>query len=213
MKYLRFRWFLTACLISLTYSLRGQVTSDSLTLRDYVLTSPYLDAMQKEMLKAVLSQQSKPKLPHTIYGDFKLLSLEDNYIRLQTSRLSSWALIVLPRAKGQAILAEIEQVDEPTPDSQISFYTSTWQALKREDYIVLPKVKDFLRTKAQQDLLGQALSPLYITISYDKATGLQVTLSVPPLLDDVLRQAQTDAIRVLPPITYRWDKQSFRLKH
>lgn len=196
------------CLYSISsFRLYAQAShrGDSL-MREAIETYPEFNSEQKDLVLSVLDSLPGLKLPHRIYGELELLEAKPDMLLLRTSSLSTWSLKLLPQSEGKRLYCVIETLDEPTKDSYMSLYSSSWQALNRPEALPRVELKDFIKGHSDRERLERLLSPLYTSYQYIDSDSLQVKVELPILLNDDTREEDKRLIEGLPKLRYRWNK-------
>ncbi|MDE6311532.1 MAG: DUF3256 family protein [Muribaculaceae bacterium] len=102
-------------------------------------------------------------------GKSRILRVSDNSIDLLASTNATATIAVLP-AGSDTIVALIETMRTPTPDSSVSFYrTSDWTKMA----VTLPTLRDFLTPEARKERLTAADFPemSFYTVEFDPETA------------------------------------------
>ena len=82
----------------------------------------------------LLIEKDKKNIPYTL-GEIKKINHTENYIKLKTSQVGTTEIKLLPSHKNKDIICVIKTVCAKVCDSQISFYTDTWEKLNPRAYI------------------------------------------------------------------------------
>lgn len=96
----------------------------------------------------------KAMVPNRLGGNSELTDLTDDYLKIQTSENATFEMKLYSLKNDEQVIAVINTVCAPVCDSEISFYTTTWQPLPLEKFIDMPKVEDF--AKADVDKTSDA---------------------------------------------------------
>lgn len=188
-----------------------QAEVDSLSWHLYWQSNPYFTKEQKELILEASRNINNSVLPKHIYSGLSLLDVNHNYLSLQTSRLSSWSLKVLPLGKHKVLLSVITRVEAPIPDSQIQFYTSSWEQLPQSMFIKSPNLSDF-EGSSLADLYKYLSTELYISYQYEADNILSAKLLPPIILRDDIREDLIKHIHSLPKVYYSWDNNAWKRK-
>lgn len=103
-------------------------------------------------------------------GKSRILSATDGSMDVLVGKNSILTLAVVPNG-GDTLIALVETVKTPTPDSSIAFYgASDWS----ERRVKTPTFADFLMPEAKKARLGAADYPQmdFRTVTYDPETGI-----------------------------------------
>lgn len=103
-------------------------------------------------------------------GKSRILSAADNAADILVSKNSVATLAVIPN-DGDTVVALIETVKTPTPDSSVSFFrASDWTEIE----VALPSLADFLTPEARKASLSAADFPemTFTTVEFDPADGV-----------------------------------------
>lgn len=88
---------------------------------------------------------------NNLAGDSKLLELDSAYLKVQTS--SSRMVEMLMRTVGKdTVIAVIETVITPVPDSRLSQWNSHWQRYISNRLFAMPDIDDFIVGKMSKEL-------------------------------------------------------------
>ncbi|MEG1587515.1 MAG: DUF3256 family protein [Bacteroidales bacterium] len=99
---------------------------------------------RKDMLDMKKAGQ-KAAVPNRLGGVSEMTDLTDNYLRIQTSENAAFEMKLFPYRENEQMIAVIKTVCAPVCDSEISFYTTTWEALPLADHFQLPGHTDFIK--------------------------------------------------------------------
>ena len=84
-------------------------------------------------------------------GESKLIELDDNYLKVQTS--PSRVVEMLMRMAGKdTVITVIETVMTPVPDSRLSQWNNHWQRYISDRLFTMPAIDDFIVKKMPQEL-------------------------------------------------------------
>lgn len=142
-------------------------------------------------------------------GRSRITAVTDRSLDLSMSAASSYHMALLD-ARGDTVIALVRTVLLPTPDSDLSLYTTGWQPIEATG-LIMPDIDQWLIKGVKgndPDLVN--LVPFVtttITVEGDTVT-LRPSLERRYMPDDSARIA--DAMR--PAISYKWDGGSRRFK-
>ncbi|MEG1903612.1 MAG: DUF3256 family protein, partial [Bacteroidales bacterium] len=85
------------------------------------------------------------RVPNRLGGTSELTELSDKYLRIETSENSTFEMKLFPFQEDEQMIAVIKTTCAPVCDSEISFYTTTWQPLSLKDHFRMPDRSDFVK--------------------------------------------------------------------
>lgn len=156
---------------------------------------------------------------NALEGKSTLLLLNDDYIKVQLTPVSTLQLRRLPDKKNGYIFVSIYSVggDGQAFDSDVSFFDETLSPLDAGKIISLPSLLDFFpslkKNKAGQKRLEQIIPFPTIEFSASKY-ATTYTLKAYLTIDNFINQDELPFIRehLRSPVTYLWDGVRFKLK-
>lgn len=76
-------------------------------------------------------------------GNTEMTSLSDRFLNMRATASSSEALLLLFRADSTALLLRVSTFKAPSEESELNFYTTSWQPLDAKTLISPPVLNDF----------------------------------------------------------------------
>lgn len=147
-------------------------------------------------------------------GEVQKISQSSDFLLIRTSAVGTTQLKMLPVAKDSVIICLIKTVCGDVCDSNISFYTTHWEKLEKEQFIPALTAENFFdSSKKGTENYKYALSlpdiyPISATFD-DGGSDLMLTFNYRERLND-------DQIAEIEPylkgdsIILKWDNTSFR---
>ncbi len=168
------------------------------------------EAWRKDLVG--LYKSGKPaRLENTMSGQSVLLTLTDQYLKLQLTEHCFIELRLLPLINNTYIICMVKTVFGPVADSSVSFYTSEWQPLPSEGIFVPVAATWFRREdldeKALDELIGLDMFLVRYSLSEEHAT-LTAEYTTPQYLDDDNRQIVEKFLKTEPKM-YEWKSGRF----
>ncbi len=103
------------------------------------------------------------EMVNQLEGTSKLLALDDNYLKLQSSEAKVVEMRLITKG-NDTVIAVIETVRIPAPDSHIAFYDRAWHELMPQQYFQMPTLDDFFLPKVDKkkriELLNEIAFPI-----------------------------------------------------
>jgi hypothetical protein len=144
-------------------------------------------AMPPELLPGVsegnktmlLVDSGKTTVPYTL-GEIVKEAYGNDYLRLQTSKIGTLQLKLLPVSEDSVVVCLIKTVCGNVCDSHISFYTSEWKKLGKEAFLPTISAEIFLNSsqkKSENDKYAVSLPDIYPISATFNETGTDLTLT------------------------------------
>ena len=140
--------------------------ADSRTIRDFFASEPddifmlVPHTARLDMLDYYDSGQ-KVEMSNKLGTGTKLDSLDNNYIKLHTSESRTVELLMLQYSQRDTIIAVIETVFTPVPDSRLRFFNSNWVELSSiRPMKKMPTLDDFFLSTADKAKRSELLEKL-----------------------------------------------------
>ena len=144
-------------------------------------------AMPPELLPGVsegnktmlLVDSGKTTVPYTL-GEIVKEAYGNDYLRLQTSKIGTLQLKLLPVSEDSVVVCLIKTVCGNVCDSHISFYTSEWKKLGKEAFLPTISAEIFLNSsqkKSKNDKYAVSLPDIYPISATFNETGTDLTLT------------------------------------
>jgi hypothetical protein len=144
---------------------------------------PLLTADNRADFMDYLDSGMKAVVKDAFGNDVEMTDRTSDFIRLQTSAQSLWAMKTLPDGDA-TVICVVSTVSAPLSDSAIRFYSADWKPLPTADYF--------------RTVPTDVLTFTTLTLGKDAPT-LTRTDSVPEAMNTAL------------PVVYRWEGSQFRL--
>lgn len=144
-------------------------------------------------------------------GKTSITLLSDSDIRFTMSSSSAYQIAILPSKDGD-IIALIETVATPAPDSNISFYTDQWSSIDKPLFNE-PGVSDWLTADGRDNSsMVESLVPfMLVSYNYDPATkSLILRNNVKQFLGEEM-YSMIDGY-LCDTLVYAWNGKRFELK-
>lgn len=90
----------------------------------------------------------------------RITQLTSDHMVVATSSARTVEMKLLPRAKGDTVLAVIETVATPVKDSRLTFYDMKWNPLEASKFIKMPEAADFFLPSVNKEKRDEMLSML-----------------------------------------------------
>ena len=144
-------------------------------------------AMPPELLPGVsegnktmlLVDSGKTTIPYPL-GEIVKEAYGNDYLRLQTSKIGTLQLKLLPVSEDSVVVCLIKTVCGNVCDSHISFYTSEWKKLDKEAFLPTISAEIFLNSsqkKSKNDKYAVSLPDIYPISATFNETGTDLTLT------------------------------------
>lgn len=184
------RKIIATILLSLLLALDGQAaTMGELIVSEPGTVMPTLaPEMRSQMVKTFTATGKKVATANRMQGSSKLLQLDERHALISTSPSATVELQLLVNGRD-SVIAVIETVKMPAPDSRISFYSTKWKQLKTEKYFKVPTMADFAKPGTAPEKVKTLLSDLnFALIAYTFAGPTHNVLVAEQRLSDFLGQ-------------------------
>ncbi|MDD3778739.1 MAG: DUF3256 family protein [Proteiniphilum sp.] len=144
-------------------------------------------AMPPELLPGVsegnktmlLVDSGKTTVPYPL-GEIVKEAYGNDYLRLQTSKIGTLQLKLLPVSEDSVVVCLIKTVCGNVCDSHISFYTSEWKKLGKEAFLPTISAEIFLNSsqkKSKNDKYAVSLPDIYPISATFNETGTDLTVT------------------------------------
>jgi hypothetical protein len=178
-------------------------------------------AMPPELLPGVsegnktmlLVDSGKTTVPYPL-GEIVKEAYGNDYLRLQTSKIGTLQLKLLPVSEDSVVVCLIKTVCGNVCDSHISFYTSEWKKLDKEAFLPTISAEIFLNSsqkKSKNDKYAVSLPDIYPISASFSETGTDLTLRFH--YEDRLTDEQVQKLKPLlkgDSVVLKWDHATFR---
>lgn len=178
-------------------------------------------AMPPELLPGVsegnktmlLVDSGKTTVPYPL-GEIVKEAYGNDYLRLQTSKIGTLQLKLLPVSEDSVVVCLIKTVCGNVCDSHISFYTSEWKKLDKEAFLPTISAEIFLNSsqkKSKNDKYAVSLPDIYPISATFNETGTDLTLTFH--YKELLTEEQIQQLKPLlkgDSVVLTWKNASFR---
>jgi hypothetical protein len=178
-------------------------------------------AMPPELLPGVsegnktmlLVDSGKTTVPYPL-GEIVKEAYGNDYLRLQTSKIGTLQLKLLPVSEDSVVVCLIKTVCGNVCDSHISFYTSEWKKLGKEAFLPTISAEIFLNSsqkKSENDKYAVSLPDIYPISATFNETGTDLTLTFH--YKERLAEEQIQQLEPLlkgDSVVLTWENGSFR---
>jgi len=93
----------------------------------------------------------KVPLQNNLAGTSQFIEMDSDYLKLQSSGSKVVEMRMITAGKD-TVVAVIETVMTPVPDSRISFWNAQWEPLRADKWFKMPVIDDFLARKMPREL-------------------------------------------------------------
>lgn len=198
--------FLTVLIMIMAFvpGIHAQLTAEQAFADAPSSIFPLLDKNARlDMIDYFKSGSSTPS-QNAFQGTSRITALSPAQVSVAMTDATKYDIIVLPQG-GAQIIALIQTVATPAPDSHITFYNSSWSQLK-ETLFTPPTMQDWLTAKGAKDSsqVSNLVPFMLASYSYDPATSvLTLTNNLKAFLSaDIYSMISSD---LLPSLTYKWN--------
>lgn len=178
-----------------------------------------LDMLTKSMRLDMLDYYDARR-PHlqknTMEGMSRLDTVADDYLKVDVSDVSSFAIRILRDKKSTPVIMTLYTVgaDGQAADTQIDFYDIYLNRLDTSKYWKTPDIRDFLNTsslgKAQRKNINNAIP--FPTFVFDASSNNLLTGHL--TVESYMASEDYDMVKrfIRPQVVYVWDGSKFKLK-
>ena len=146
---------------------------------------------------------------NSMKGQSRILALSDQAISIQLTEASQLDIATLP-AGSDTLIAVINTVATPAPDSKLTIFTPGWKSDITATAFTRPAVKDWLTAEGKKNAQDvESLVPfMLINYSYDPASAtLTLTNNTASFMSDDIYSLVADYLK--PQLTYKWNGRKF----
>ncbi|MGL4292570.1 MAG: DUF3256 family protein [Bacteroidales bacterium] len=143
----------TLFVLSLIFFASG-LSSQSVAVYFEIIPEQHLLQIETNRRKDMLDMKKagqKAEVPTRLGGTAEMTDLTNDYLQIRTSPNSTFEMKLIPLQQDQEVIALIKTTCAPVCDSEISFYTTTWEPLATEKYIDLPTRYSFVKDSVDRD--------------------------------------------------------------
>lgn len=177
--------------------------------------TPLLTAINRADCVDFLASNMKAQVKNRFGRTSEMTDLTADYIHLQMSERSEWAMKVLVVNDSTKVICVISTACAPACDSNIRFYTTNWKELPVSDFIELPKLDDFFEVPDSSDMMeaytrahSAVEDMMLLKMNLSKTAELSIALAT---LDYAGKEeAKKIAPYVHSPLIYIWQKDKKR---
>lgn len=94
-----------------------------------------------------IASNMEAKVTNRLEGQSVMDTLTTDYLHIQVTKASTFALKMLPYKKDTLLVA-IHTVKAPEGDSEVTVYNQHWRKLKTADFVHVPVLDDFFKSPA-----------------------------------------------------------------
>lgn len=216
----RIRIFLIIVAVVLPLFARGEkAPADTLTASDVFVSMPIsvldlLDRSRRLDMLDYYAADSIAKVPNAMEGVSFLDKVTPDYLKANLTPVTTIAIKVLPSKSGDMVMTAYTIGDKDQAyDTDLRFFNSTYQELKRDKYIKIATLDDFFDypDKDAKKLVAELVP--FPTVRYEPdptGTGMTAQLTVGQFMsaDDYARIKSF----MRPQLHYRWNGSKFNLE-
>lgn len=178
---------------------------------DHIL--PLLDKNTRlDMVDYFKAGSSHPSR-NILLGDSRLVEITDRSIKAQVTESQTIQMVILP-AGSDTLVAVINTVMTPVPDSTVDLFSSSWQRQGKKVFR-MPDIDQWIRKGADRKSVDRLLPLMLVTCEYDPASlefvftnvtadylGKEEYAPLKPLLRDYIVYGFEPGKRRLTPLPY-----------
>ncbi len=117
--------------------------------------SPLLTAVNRADFVDFLESKMKAEVDNRFGGKSEMTALGTDYICIQMTPQTTWQMKLLPVNDSTQVICIVATACAPACDSNIRFYTTSWQELPASGYLRLPAMDDFFVVPADSAQLSE----------------------------------------------------------
>ncbi len=144
----------------------------------------------------------------------EMTTMSADYIRIQLTERGTWQMKLLPLNDSVKVVCVVSTAYGPVADSDVYFYTPSWQELDGASFLQLPSKEDFLAIpdSLEDNRIRPALARMDMTLLSAELSAqsdtLTMTFHTPRLLDKETAEVVRPFIR--PVRKYVWRDGGYR---
>lgn len=176
---------------------------------------PLLTSVNRADCIDFLESKMKARIDNRLGTKSEMTELGKDYICMQLSAQSSWQMKVLPVNDSVRVICTVSTACAPACDSSVRFYTSEWEPLSADSFLVLPTMEDFfvvpdsLENHTFETLRSCADIPMMKLLFNKENTELTVL----PVIDYMAKETAEKLMPFLRrSVVYQWKNGSFEKK-
>jgi hypothetical protein len=177
------------------------------------MPSGLLPGVSEDNKTMLLVDTGKTVVPYAM-GEVHKIRQSNDFLQIRTSAVGTTQMKILPVAKDSVIVCLIRTVCGDLCDSNISFYTTNWEILEKEQYLPAVTAENFFdssKKEAENYKYAVSLPDIYpISAEFsDRGSDLTLRFNYRERLDD-------DQIAEIQPylksdsIILKWNNATFR---
>lgn len=148
----------------------------------------------------------KIALPNNMDGESELVELDSVYLKLKTSNSKVVEMRMWTSGPKDTVIAVIETVMTPVPDSRLTLWNPQWQPFYTERLFTMPGIDDFIAKKMpgelRADLRDAMIFPLIqLTFTGKKRDEIVASHGLQQFLAPDVYKRFADYLK--PSLTYR----------
>ena len=149
----------------------------------------------------------KPLLPNEMSANSQLTKIDDNLLVLDEDShgLVTTTMALLNLKERDSIVCMIRTIKCPQPDSEIFFFTTSWQQLKTQKFLVLPTPQE-TRTATRGSVVDYTCITLETPKGQNPLLSVAIDASDGIVKDDADFGSNTDK---KPTFHYEWNGTKF----
>ena len=208
-------------LLTLLLCLAALLGSDARTIRDFFASEPddiFITVPHTARLDLMDYYDSgqRVEMYNLLGSNTQLLELDNTYFKISTSESRTVEVLMLPYSRRDTILAVIETVLTPVPDSRLRFFNSNWVQLSSiKPLKKMPTLDDFFLPTASKGKRKELTERLPFTLLEMTFSGERHdTLTVKHGLQQFLSRDEFAQFSpyLRPTLTYRIQGAKFKLQ-
>lgn len=177
---------------------------------------PYLNAEQRAELSRFTDTSDSLTVKNSLNGTTYIDSISDTYVRIKLSKMSDIQIKLLPLNDSVDIICTVKTVSEPVADSSVRFYSAEWGRLHDtfgvpdqndpELMVSLLTARPDTMSTSRYDELCRMLEPVIVSATFAGGEDmLTYSLSLP-----LLNKSERDDIKaVTKQKSFKWGEGRF----
>ena len=177
--------------------------------------SPLLTAVNRADFGDFLASGMKAEVKNRFGKESEMTELTDDYLRVELTSASVLEMKLLPMNDSVKTVCVVHTYMAPVADSDVSFYTVSWEELPAGRFLTLPDESDFYlvpQTDAQADSLNnlRAYADMYLLKAELSASEpvISFVYSTPEYMDEETAGKLKPYLRPAP-VRYEWRNGRF----
>lgn len=174
--------------------------------------SPLLTKVNRQDFADFLSSGMKAVVKNKFGGKSEMLKLTDNYLLLESSSVTKEEMKLLPLNDSVNVLCFVKTYSGPVEDSTVKFYSTDWNELPSNSFILLPQHDDFYKIPSDSIMSinkGDAVQEMFIFHASLSEKNNDLVIKYKTL--DVMEKESAERLKPfsVDSITYYWEKGHF----